>query len=154
MAWWQTALIYQICPRSFQHTDGDGIGDLAGIRQHLPDLAELGVDAIWLSPIYPSPMADFGYDISDYTNIDPIFGSLTEFDTLLTEAHRRGIRLILDLVPNHTSDQHPWFVESRASRDNPKRDWYLWRDEPNNWQSNFGGSGWEWDDVTGQYYYH
>jgi alpha-glucosidase len=160
MAWWQTALIYQICPRSFQDTDGDGIGDLAGIRQHLPDLAELGVDAIWLSPIYPSPMADFGYDISDYTNIDPIFGSLTEFDTLLTEAHRRGIRLILDLVPNHTSDQHPWFVESRASRDSSKRDWYIWRDPakdgrpPNNWLSEFGGNAWEFDPSTGQYYCH
>jgi alpha-glucosidase len=160
MAWWQTAVIYQIYPRSFQDTNGDGIGDLAGIQQHLPYLAELGIDAIWLSPIYPSPMADFGYDISNYTNIDPIFGSLPEFDSLVTGAHRRGIRLILDLVPNHTSDQHPWFIESRASRDSRKRHWYIWRDPardggpPNNWRSEFGGSAWEFDPHTGQYYCH
>ncbi len=160
MAWWQTAVIYQIYPRSFQDTNGDGIGDLAGIQQRLPYLAELGVDAIWLSPIYPSPMADFGYDISDYTNIDPIFGSLPEFDALLAEAHRHGIRLILDLVPNHTSDQHPWFIESRASRLSSKRNWYIWRDPardggpPNNWLSEFGGSAWEFDPHTGQYYCH
>jgi alpha-glucosidase len=160
MAWWQTAVIYQIYPRSFQDTNGDGIGDLAGIQQRLPYLVDLGVDAIWLSPIYPSPMADFGYDISDYTNIDPIFGSLPEFDSLLTEAHRRGIRLILDLVPNHTSDQHPWFIESGASRGSTKRNWYIWRDPagdggpPNNWLSEFGGSAWEFDPQTGQYYCH
>ena len=160
MAWWQTAVIYQIYPRSFQDTNGDGIGDLAGIHQRLSYLAELGVDAIWLSPIYPSPMADFGYDISNYTDIDPIFGSLAEFDTLVTEAHRRGIRIILDLVPNHTSDRHPWFVESRASRDSSKRNWYIWRDAakgggpPNNWLSEFGGSVWEFDTHTGQYYCH
>jgi alpha-glucosidase len=160
MAWWQTAVIYQIYPRSFQDTNGDGIGDLAGVQQRLPYLAELGVDAIWLSPIYPSPMADFGYDISDYTNIDPIFGSLPQFDSLLTEAHRRGIKIILDLVPNHTSDQHPWFVESRASRDSSKRNWYIWRDPakdggpPNNWLSEFGGSAWEFDPHTSQYYCH
>jgi alpha-glucosidase len=160
MAWWQTAVIYQIYPRSFQDTNGDGIGDLAGIQQRLPYLAVLGVDAIWLSPIYPSPMADFGYDISDYTNIDPIFGSLPEFDSLLAEAHQRGIRLILDLVPNHTSDQHPWFIESRASRDSSKRNWYIWRDPardggpPNNWLSEFGGSAWEFDPHTAQYYCH
>jgi alpha-glucosidase len=160
MAWWQTAVIYQIYPRSFQDTNGDGIGDLAGIQQRLPYLAELGVDAIWLSPIYPSPMADFGYDISDYTNIDPVFGSLPKFDSLLAEAHRRGIRLILDLVPNHTSDQHPWFIESSASRDSSKRNWYIWRDPakdggpPNNWLSEFGGSAWEFDAHTGQYYCH
>jgi alpha-glucosidase len=160
MVWWQTAVIYQIYPRSFQDTNGDGVGDLAGIRLRLPYLAELGVDAIWLSPIYPSPMADFGYDISDYTNINPIFGSLPEFDSLLTEAHRHGIRLILDLVPNHTSDQHPWFIESRSSRDSSKRNWYIWRDPakngtpPNNWLSDFGGSAWEFDPDTGQYYCH
>jgi alpha-glucosidase len=153
-------VIYQIYPRSFQDANGDGIGDLGGIRQRLPYLAELGVDAIWLSPIYPSPMADFGYDISDYTNIDPVFGSLLEFDALLGEAHRRGIRVILDLVPNHSSDRHPWFVESRASRHNSKRGWYIWRDPaadggpPNNWLSEFGGSAWEFDRHTGQYYCH
>ncbi len=160
MAWWQTAVIYQIYPRSFQDTNGDGIGDLAGIQERLPYLAALGVDAIWLSPIYPSPMADFGYDISDYINIDPIFGSLPEFDSLLAEAHRRGIRLILDLVPNHTSDQHPWFIESRASRDSCKRNWYIWREPgrdggpPNNWLSEFGGSAWEFDPHSEQYYCH
>jgi alpha-glucosidase len=160
MAWWQTAVIYQIYPRSFQDTNGDGIGDLAGIKRRLPYLAELGVDAIWLSPIFPSPMADFGYDISDYTNIDPMFGSLPQFDSLLTEARRRGIKVILDLVPNHTSDQHPWFVESRASRDSSKRNWYIWRDPakdggpPNNWLSEFGGSAWEFDPHSGQYYCH
>jgi alpha-glucosidase len=160
MAWWQTAVIYQIYPRSFQDTNGDGIGDLAGIQRRLPYLAELGVDAIWLSPIFPSPMADFGYDISDYTNIDPMFGSLPQFDSLLTEARRRGIKVILDLVPNHTSDQHSWFVESRASRDSAKRNWYIWRDPakdggpPNNWLSEFGGSAWEFDPHSGQYYCH
>jgi alpha-glucosidase len=160
MAWWQTAVIYQIYPRSFQDTNGDGIGDLAGIKRRLPYLAELGVDAIWLSPIFPSPMADFGYDISDYTNIDPMFGSLPQFDSLLTEARRRGIKVILDLVPNHTSDQHSWFVESRASRDSAKRNWYIWRDPakdggpPNNWLSEFGGSAWEFDPHSGQYYCH
>jgi alpha-glucosidase len=160
MTWWQSAVIYQIYPRSFQDTNGDGVGDLAGIQQRLPYLAELGVDAIWLSPIYPSPMADFGYDVSDYTNIDPLFGTLRDFDTLRAEAHRRGIRLILDLVPNHTSDQHPWFIESRASRNSPKRNWYIWRDPardggpPNNWMSEFGGSAWEFDQHTRQYYCH
>ena len=160
MPWWQTAVIYQIYPRSFQDSNADGIGDLAGIRTRLPYLAELGVDAIWLSPIYPSPMADFGYDISDYINIDPVFGTLAEFDALVQDAHRRGIRLILDLVPNHTSDQHRWFAESRATRDNPKRGWYIWRDPaadggpPNNWLSEFGGSAWELDPRTGQYYCH
>ena len=141
--WWRRGVIYQIYPRSFQDSDGDGIGDLAGIRARLDYLAGLGVDAIWISPIYPSPMADFGYDISDYCDIDPIFGTLADFDRLLAEAHARGLRVILDFVPNHTSDQHPWFLESRASRDNPKRDWYLWRDPapdggpPNNWLSEF-----------------
>jgi alpha-glucosidase len=160
MPWWQRAVIYQIYPRSFQDSNGDGISDLPGIRRRLPYLADLGVDALWLSPIYPSPMADFGYDISDYTDIDPLFGTLAEFDSLLAEAHRRGIKVILDLVPNHTSDRHPWFMESRASRDNQKRDWYIWRDPttdggpPNNWLSEFGGSAWEFDALTGQYYCH
>ena len=129
-AWWQYGVVYQIYPRSFQDSNGDGIGDLAGVASRLDYLRWLGVDAIWLSPVYPSPMADFGYDVSDYTSIDPVFGSLKDFDDLLTETHRRGMKLIKDFVPNHTSDQHPWFLESRASRDNPKRDWYIWR-EPN-----------------------
>ena len=158
--WWLEGVIYQIYPRSYQDSNGDGIGDLPGILQRLDYLKELGITAVWLSPIYPSPMADFGYDIADYQNIDPLFGTLTDFDTLLTEVHERGLKLILDLVPNHTSDQHPWFLESRSSRTSPKRDWYLWRDAlpdgslPNNWLSVFGGSGWEWDETTRQYYYH
>jgi hypothetical protein len=158
--WWQRAVIYQIYPRSFQDTNDDGIGDLKGITQRLPYLTDLGVDAIWVSPIFPSPMRDFGYDISDYTDIDPIFGSLADFDTLIAAAHDCGLKVLLDLVPNHTSDRHPWFVESRASRDNPKRDWYLWHEPvpgggpPNNWLSQFGGSAWEPDQRTGQYYYH
>ncbi|MBN8821239.1 MULTISPECIES: alpha-amylase family glycosyl hydrolase [unclassified Spirosoma] len=158
--WWQGGIIYQIYPRSFQDSNSDGIGDLRGILKRLDYLNELGVTAIWLSPVYPSPMADFGYDIADYQNIDPIFGSLDDFDELLTGVHSRGMKLILDLVPNHTSNQHPWFLESRSSRDNPKRDWYIWHDsksdrsEPNNWLSVFGGSAWEWDEHTGQYYYH
>jgi alpha-glucosidase len=157
--WWKTATIYQIYPRSFQDTDGDGVGDLKGITRRLSYVAELGVDAVWLSPIFVSPMADFGYDIADYTGIDPLFGTLEDFDALATEAHRLGLKLILDLVPNHTSDAHPWFRESRSSRTSPKRDWYIWRDgrdggPPNNWISNFGGSAWELDPATGQYYYH
>jgi alpha-glucosidase len=158
--WWQTGVIYQIYPRSFQDSDDDGVGDLRGIVQRLPYLAELGIDAVWLSPIFTSPMADFGYDIADYRDIDPLFGSLADFDALLEAAHSARIRVILDLVPNHTSDQHAWFKESRASRDNPKRDWYIWRDPgedggpPNNWLSEFGGSAWEYDAATGQYYYH
>src|SRR5436190_1999935 len=155
---WQTGVIYQIYPRSFQDSNGDGIGDLRGIAQRLPYLTELGVDAIWLSPIFRSPMADFGYDISDYTDIDPLFGSLEDFDVLLAAAHACGLRVILDLVPNHTSDQHPWFIEGRSSRDNPKRSWYIWRDPgpdggpPNNWLSEFGGGAWEFDEATSQYY--
>jgi alpha-glucosidase len=154
IAWWQHAIIYEVYPRSFQDSDGDGIGDLNGILQRLEYLVKLGVDALWITPFYPSPMADFGYDVADYCGVDPLFGTMRDFDRLLQEIHSRGLKLILDLVPNHTSDQHPWFLESRSSRDNPKRDWYLWRDEPNNWQSNFGGSGWEWDEISGQYYYH
>ena len=158
--WWERAVIYQIYPRSFQDSDGDGVGDLKGIEQRLDYLAELGIDAFWLSPIFSSPMADFGYDVADYTGVDPLFGSLEDFDRLLAAAHDRGLRLLLDLVPNHSSDQHPWFIESRSSRDNPKRDWYVWRDPsplggpPNNWISDFGGSAWEWDEASGQYYLH
>ncbi len=159
--WWQTGVIYQIYPRSFQDSNGDGVGDLAGIVSRL-DYAKdtLGVDAIWLSPFYPSPMADFGYDISDYCDVDPIFGDLATFDRLVDEAHKRGLKVIIDYVPNHTSDQHAWFVESRASRDNPKRDWYIWRDPkpdgspPNNWGAFFGGPAWTLDPTTGQYYLH
>lgn len=152
--WWQHAVVYQIYPRSFQDSNGDGIGDLRGILQRLDYLVSLGVDAIWISPIFPSPMADFGYDISDYCGIDPIFGTMEDFDRLLAEAHARGLRVILDFVPNHTSDRHPWFLESRSSRDNARRGWYIWRDKPNNWISHFGGSAWEYDEHTGQYYLH
>jgi alpha-glucosidase len=158
--WWHSAVIYQIYPRSFQDSDGDGVGDLRGIAGRLDYLVELGVDALWLSPIFPSPMADFGYDVADYCGIDPRFGTLADFDALLAAAHARGLKVLLDLVPNHSSDQHPWFLESRSSRTNPKRDWYIWRDPkpgggpPNNWISDFGGSSWEWDEGTGQYYLH
>jgi alpha-glucosidase len=154
LSWWKDAVVYEIYPRSFQDSNGDGIGDLNGIRQRLDYLVDLGIDAIWISPIYPSPMADFGYDVADYCGINPIFGTMQDFDRLLDEVHRRGLRMILDFVPNHTSDQHPWFLESRSSRDNPKRDWYLWRDQPNNWLSHFGGSAWEFDEKTQQYYLH
>ena len=160
MTWWQTGAIYQIYPRSFQDSDGDGIGDLKGIEARLDHLVALGVDAIWISPIFPSPMHDFGYDVADYCDIDPRFGSLADFDSLLAAAHARGLKLLLDFVPNHSSTDHPWFRESRSSRDNPKRDWYIWRDPapdggpPNNWISDFGGSAWEYDAATGQYYYH
>ena len=141
-------------------SNGDGVGDLQGIRSKLDYLQWLGIDAIWISPIYPSPMADFGYDISNYTDIDPIFGTLDDFDVLLEDAHGRGIKVLLDYVPNHTSDQHPWFIDSRSSRDSAKRNWYIWRDPaldggpPNNWLSNFGGGAWAWEENTGQYYYH
>ena len=154
LEWWKRAVVYEVYPRSFQDSNGDGIGDLRGIARRLDYLVELGVDAVWIAPIYPSPMADFGYDVSDYCGIDSLFGNMADFDTLLGEVHARGLRMILDFVPNHTSDQHPWFLESRSSRDDPKRDWYIWRDEPNNWTSNFGGSAWELDEATGQYYYH
>jgi alpha-glucosidase len=160
MMWWQQGIVYQIYPRSFMDVNGDGTGDVPGIMSRLEYLEWLGVDALWISPIFPSPMADFGYDVSDYTGIDPLFGTLGDFDRLLAEAHRRGLRVLLDFVPNHTSDRHPWFLESRASRNNPRRDWYIWRDPardgkvPNNWLSAFGGSAWEWDPATGQYYLH
>jgi len=159
--WWQNGIIYQIYPRSFQDTIGNGIGDLPGITQRLDYLQWLGIDAIWISPIYPSPMADFGYDVLNYINIDPMFGQLADMDALLEAAHARGLRVVLDFVPNHSSDQHPWFIESRSSRDNPKRDWYIWRDPapnggpPNNWLCRFDGkSAWQWDDKRGQYYLH
>ena len=164
--WWKESVVYQIWPRSFADGDGDGIGDLAGITSRLDYLAALGVDVLWLSPIYPSPQDDAGYDISDYRDIDPTFGSLELFDALLAAVHERGMKLVMDLVVNHTSDEHPWFVESRSSTDNPKRDWYWWRPprggmgagdpgaEPNNWGSIFSGSAWELDDNTGEYYLH
>ncbi|CAN5147199.1 alpha-amylase family glycosyl hydrolase [soil metagenome] len=158
--WWKSGILYQIYPRSFQDSNGDGVGDLRGIIQRLPYLRDLGVDALWLSPIFPSPMEDFGYDISDYIGIDPLFGTVADFDALVAAAHDIGLKVILDLVPNHTSDRHPWFVESRSSKNNPKRDWYIWRDgcgegmPPNNWLSEFGGSSWEFDARSGQYYYH
>ena len=159
--WWQTGIVYQIYPRSFQDSNGDGVGDLPGIERRLGYLRELGVDAIWISPIYPSPMADFGYDVSDYTDIHPLFGTMADMDQLIAAAHDHNLKLILDFVPNHTSNEHPWFLESRSSRDNPKRDWYIWRDPapdggpPNNWLARFDGkSAWEWDAPTEQYYLH
>ncbi|TGL86675.1 alpha-glucosidase [Leptospira congkakensis] len=163
MAWWKEAVIYQIYPRSFQDSNGDGIGDLEGIINRLDYLAgskdSLGIDAIWLSPVYPSPMFDFGYDISDYEEIDPVYGDIQTFKRLLKEAHKRGIRIIMDLVVNHTSHLHPWFIESRSSVNSPKRDWYIWKEPnhngpPNNWLGAFGGSGWEYDKRTGEYYFH
>ena len=160
MTWWETGVVYQIYPRSFADSDGDGVGDLAGIEARVDYLAGLGVDAIWLSPIFPSPMADFGYDVADYCDVEPMFGTLADFERLIAKVHAVGLKLLLDFVPNHSSDQHPWFVESRSSRNNPKRDWYIWRDAspnggpPNNWISDFGGSAWEWDEATGQYYLH
>ena len=159
-AWWQRGVIYQVYPRSFQDTNGDGVGDLNGITSRLDHLVELGVDAIWVSPIFLSPMADFGYDVADYSSIDPTFGTLDDFDRLVAAAHDRGLRVILDFVPNHSSDRHPWFQESRSSRCNQKRDWYVWRDgrpnglPPNNWVSEFGGPAWTFDQATQQYYYH
>jgi alpha-glucosidase len=158
--WWQTGVIYQIYPRSFLDSNGDGVGDLPGIVRKLDYLRWLGVDVLWLSPIYPSPMADFGYDISNYTDVHPLFGTLEDLDTLLQQAHQRDLKLILDFVPNHTSDEHPWFQQARQSRTNEKRDWYIWRDPapdggpPNNWTSNFGGSAWQFDAQTEQFYLH
>ena len=158
--WWQNAVVYQIYPRSYQDSNGDGIGDLHGITQRLGYLQAIGIDAVWISPFYPSPMKDFGYDISNYTDVDPRFGTLADFDLLTSEAHRRRIKVLLDFVPNHTSDQHPWFQESRSSIGSAKRDWYIWRHgrapggAPNNWRSIFGGSAWELDPQTSQYYYH
>jgi alpha-glucosidase len=159
LTWWQSAVFYQIYPRSFADGNGDGIGDFPGITAKLDHLRDLGVDAVWLSPHFPSPQADCGYDISDYTGVAPEYGTLEDFTAFLHEAHARGIRVILDLVLNHTSIEHPWFAESRASRENLRRDWYIWRDgkdggPPNNWVSVFGGSAWEPDGATGQYYYH
>ncbi len=158
--WWKHAVIYEIYPRSFQDTNGDGIGDLNGITSRLDYIKDLGIDAIWITPFYPSPQVDFGYDIADYTAVDPQFGTMADFDRLMAEAKKRGIRVVVDYVPNHTSDQHAWFKESRTSRDNPKRDWYIWHDgsvnggPPNNWQSWFGHSAWQLDSSTNQYYYH
>ncbi|MEU8607960.1 alpha-glucosidase [Actinoplanes sp. NPDC048791] len=164
--WWHRAVVYQIYPRSFADADGDGMGDLRGISAHLDHLAGLGVDVIWLSPVYPSPQDDNGYDISDYQDIDPVFGDLAGFDELLAGVHARGMKLIMDLVVNHSSDEHPWFAESRSSKDNPKRDWYWWRPardgmepgapgaEPTNWGAAFGGPAWEFDPATGEYYLH
>src|SRR5688572_28631311 len=158
--WWRGAVIYQIYPRSFRDTNGDGIGDLDGIRQHLDYVKALGVDGIWISPFFKSPMKDFGYDVSDYCAVDPIFGTLDGFDALLAEAHQRDLKVMIDLVLNHTSDQHPWFLESKQSRNNPKADWYVWADPkpdgspPNNWLSIFGGVAWEWSAKRRQYYLH
>jgi oligo-1,6-glucosidase len=153
--WWRSAVVYQIWPRSFSDSDGDGIGDLPGIAERLDHLAGLGVDVLWLSPVYPSPQDDAGYDISDYREIEPVFGTLADFDALLAAVHERGMRLVMDLVVNHTSDEHPWFAESRSSRDNPKRDWYWWREQrPNDWRSFFSGPAWERDETTGEYYLH
>jgi alpha-glucosidase len=159
-AWWQRGAIYQIYPRSFQDTDGDGVGDLRGIVQRLDYLQWLGVDAVWISPFYPSPMDDFGYDVTDHRAVDRVYGSTVDFDRIVAQAHARGIRVIVDYIPNHTSYRHPWFVQARATRHNLRRDWYVWRDPapgggpPNNWRSAFGGSAWEWDEPTGQFYLH
>ena len=158
--WWRGAVIYQVYPRSFQDTDANGLGDIKGITRRLPHIAALGVDAIWLAPFFTSPMADMGYDVADYCDVDPIFGTLDDFDEMMAAAHALGLKVIIDQVISHTSDRHPWFVESRASRDNPKADWYVWADPkpdgtaPNNWLSIFGGPGWEWDGVRRQYYQH
>jgi alpha-glucosidase len=158
--WWRGAVVYQVYPRSFQDTNGDGLGDLKGITRRLPYIASLGVDAIWLSPFFKSPMADMGYDVSDYCDVDPIFGTIADFDEMMVAAHALGLKVIIDQVISHTADVHPWFVESRSSRSNDKADWYVWADPkpdgtaPNNWLSIFGGPGWEWDGVRRQYYQH
>jgi alpha-glucosidase len=158
--WWRGAVLYQVYPRSFADTNGDGVGDLPGITAHLDHIASLGVDGVWLSPFFTSPMKDFGYDVSDYTGVDPIFGTLGDFDALVARAHALGLKVIIDQVYSHTSDEHPWFVESRQSRTNPKADWYVWADAkpegspPSNWQSVFGGPAWTWDARRRQYYMH
>ena len=158
--WWRGAVIYQIYPRSYQDSNGDGIGDLAGIVQRLPHIASLGADAVWISPFFTSPMKDFGYDVSDYCDVDPMFGTLADFDAVVAAAHDQGLRVMIDLVLSHTSDQHPWFVESRADRSNPRADWFVWAEPdgdgtpPNNWLSIFGGSSWAWDGRREQYYLH
>src|SRR5512137_2636264 len=164
--WWRDGIIYQVYPRSFSDSNGDGLGDLPGVLSRLDYLADLGIDAIWLSPFYPSPDKDFGYDISDYCDVDSRMGTLSDFDRLVQKAHQHNIHVMLDMVLNHTSDLHPWFLESRSNRENPKRDWYIWRApsssrtllgkrrEPNNWQACFGGSAWEFDQGTGEYYLH
>ncbi|MDF2092339.1 alpha-amylase family glycosyl hydrolase [Knoellia sp. 3-2P3] len=162
LPWWRRGAVYQVYPRSFADSDGDGVGDLGGLRRRLDHIASLGAEALWLSPVFPSPMADFGYDVSDYCDIDPVFGSLADFDRLVSDAHARGLRVVLDWVANHTSEEHPWFRESRSSRTNPRRDWYVWADPrpdggpPNNWASAFRavGPAWTLDEVTGQYYLH
>ncbi|MFK7763984.1 MAG: alpha-amylase family glycosyl hydrolase, partial [Roseobacter sp.] len=158
--WWRGAVIYQIYPRSFQDSNGDGIGDLAGISQRMGYIASLGVDGIWISPFFTSPMKDFGYDVSDYCDVDPMFGSLADFDILVETAHQHGLKVMIDLVLSHTSDQHPWFVESQQDRNNPKADWFVWSDPkpdgtpPNNWLSIFGGPAWQWHGGRQQYYLH
>src|SRR3569623_549785 len=163
--WWRHAVIYELYPRSFQDSNADGVGDLKGITSRLDYLHDLGIDAIWITPMYPSPGIDYGYDISDYVAIDPLYGSMADFDNLVSEAKKRDIRIIMDYDINNTTEQHKWFLESRSSRDNPKRDWYVWHDgkgqtatdkgqPPNNWQSWFGHSAWTWDEKTRQYYYH
>ncbi|MCO4849051.1 MAG: alpha glucosidase [Yoonia sp.] len=158
--WWRSAVIYQVYPRSYQDDDGDGVGDLKGITRRLDHIADLGVDCIWLSPIFASPQADMGYDVSDYTSVDPLFGTLADFDTLIQSAHARGLKVIVDQVLSHTSEEHDWFKQSRASRDNDKADWYVWADPlpdgspPTNWHSHFGGPAWEFDPQRGQYYLH
>ncbi|NVK29827.1 MAG: DUF3459 domain-containing protein [Gammaproteobacteria bacterium] len=158
--WWRSAVIYQVYPRSYMDANGDGIGDIPGITQRLPYIAELGVDTVWLSPFFKSPMKDYGYDVSDYCDVDPIFGTLDDFDAMVARAHGLGLRIMIDQVLSHTSDQHPWFEESRQNRDNPKADWYVWADPkddgsvPNNWQSVFGGTSWQWDSRRRQYYMH
>ncbi|GIP09415.1 alpha amylase catalytic subunit [Paenibacillus macerans] len=157
--WWKEAVAYQIYPRSFMDSNGDGVGDIPGIISKLDYLQELGIDVIWICPIYKSPNDDNGYDISDYQDIMDEFGTMEDFDRLLSGIHERGMKVIMDLVLNHTSDEHPWFIESRSSRNNPKRDYYIWRDgkdggEPNNWESMFNGSAWEYDETTGQYFLH
>lgn len=152
--WWQQSVFYEIYMPSFMDGNGDGIGDFAGITSKLDYLKGLGIDGLWLTPFYPSPKVDNGYDIADYNEIDADYGTMEDFETFIKEAHQRGMKVIADLVLNHTSSEHRWFQESRSSKDHPKRDWYIWRDEPNNWESFFGGTAWEYDEATNQYYYH